>query len=72
MNVPINHKFAKRLRELREKFGYSQLEASNLAGISYKHYQDLESKENPPIAKLDCIEKLAKAFKMTPSKLLDF
>jgi transcriptional regulator with XRE-family HTH domain len=71
MNTTINIKFGKRLRELRDKYGYTQKELSELAGVGYKHYQDLES-EDPPVAKLDCVEKLAKAFKMTPSKLLDF
>ena len=71
MSVDINIKFGKRLRVLREKFGYTQKELSELAGVGYKHYQDLEG-ENPPSARLDCVAKLAKAFKMTPSKLLDF
>jgi transcriptional regulator with XRE-family HTH domain len=71
MNTTINLKFAKRLKELRGKNGYTQKELSDLAGIGYKHYQRYES-ENPPFAKLDFIEKLAKAFKTTPSKLLDF
>jgi transcriptional regulator with XRE-family HTH domain len=71
MNTPINLKMAKRLRELREKFGYTQKRLSELAGIEYKHIQLLESKD-PPAAKLDTIEKLAKAFKISPSRLLDF
>jgi len=71
MNTAINVKMAKRLRELREKFGYTQEKLAELSGIEYKHIQLLESKD-PPAAKLDTIEKIAKAFKMTPSKLLDF
>lgn len=71
MSSNINIKFGKRIRELREKKGYTQKEVSELAGVGYKHYQDLEG-EHPPFIRIDFIEKLAKAFKMTPSKLLDF
>ena len=71
MNTAINLKFAKRLRELREKCGYTQEKLAELSGVDYKHIQLLESKD-PPAAKLDTIEKLAKAFKLDPSKLLKF
>ena len=71
MNTVINVKKSKRLRELREKFGYTQEKLAELSGIEYKHIQLLESKD-PPAATLVTLERLAKAFKMTPSKLLDF
>ena len=71
MNTVINLKMAKRLRELREKFGYTQEKLAELSGIEYKHIQLLESKD-PPAATLVTVERLAKAFKMTPSKLLKF
>lgn len=64
-------KLAKRLRQLRKKRGYTQEKLAELSGIDYKHVQLLES-ANPSAAKIDTIEKLAKAFKITPSKLLDF
>ncbi|MBI5149565.1 MAG: helix-turn-helix transcriptional regulator [Candidatus Omnitrophica bacterium] len=67
----ITIKLAKRLRELRKKNGYTQEKLAELSGVDYKHIQLLESK-NPPAAKLDTIEKLAKAFKTDPSKLLKF
>jgi transcriptional regulator with XRE-family HTH domain len=71
MNTVINVMMSKRLRELREKFGYTQEKLAELSGIEYKHIQLLESKD-PPAATLVTLERLAKAFKMTPSKLLDF
>lgn len=71
MDTAINLKFAKRLRELRQKHGYTQEKLAELAGVDYKHIQLLESK-NPPAAKLDTVAKIAKAFKMEPSKLLKF
>lgn len=71
MNIEVSKKLAKRIRELREKRGLTQEKLSELSGIDYKHIQLLESK-NPPAAKLDTIDKLAKAFNISLSKLLDF
>ncbi len=71
MNIEVNRKLAKRIRELREKRGLTQEKLSELSDIDYKHIQLLESK-NPPAAKLDTIDKLAKAFNITLSKLLNF
>ena len=71
MNTAINKKLAVRLRKLREKHGFTQEKLAELSGIDYKHIQLLESND-PPAAKLDTIEKLAKAFKTTPSKLINF
>ena len=69
MNTDITIKLAKRIRELRKKKGLTQERLSELSGIDYKHIQLLESK-NPPAAKLDTIEKLAKAFNISISKLM--
>jgi transcriptional regulator with XRE-family HTH domain len=71
MDTSIRIKLANRIRELRKKRGLTQEKLSELAGIDYKHIQLLESKD-PPAAKLDTIEKLAKALKISPSRLLDF
>lgn len=60
-----------RVRELRIKHGLTQQELAELADLDYKHIQRLESK-NPTEVKLETIEKLAKAFKMSCSELLDF
>ncbi|MBU2617048.1 MAG: helix-turn-helix domain-containing protein [Nanoarchaeota archaeon] len=71
MTSDIKLKFAQRLRELRSKYGYTQQQLAELADIDYKHLQRLESK-NPSAARIDTIEKLAKAFNISCSKLLDF
>ena len=71
MDKVINLKLARRLRELRKKYGYTQEELAELSGVDYKHIQLLESK-NPPAARLNTIAKIAKAFKINPSKLLNF
>jgi len=71
MNTVIQKKLAKRLRDLRKQQGMTQERLAELSGIDYKHIQLLESKD-PPAAKLDTLEKIAGAFKLKPSKLLDF
>jgi len=71
MDTAIRLKLAKRIRELRKRRGLTQEKLSELSGIDYKHIQLLESSK-APAAKLDTIEKLAKAFGISPSKLLKF
>lgn len=71
MDTVINKRLAIRIRDLRKKKGLTQEKLSELSGIDYKHIQLLESK-NPPAAKIDTIEKLAKAFNIPLNKLLDF
>ena len=70
MSLNIKQKFGKRLKELRKKQGLTQEQLADLSSIDYKHIQLLESK-NPPAVRIDTIEKLAKAFKLSSSKLLD-
>ena len=69
MDTGIDNKLARRIRELRKKKELTQERLAELAGIDYKHIQLLESK-NPPYAKLDTLEKLAKAFKISLPTLL--
>ena len=71
MGREIRIKFGKRLRQLRKRKGWTQEELAEKADIAYKHIQRLEGKTPSPV-KIDTIEKLAKAFKISCSKLLDF
>jgi transcriptional regulator with XRE-family HTH domain len=71
MPSDINRRFAKRLRALRQRRHLTQQQLAELADIEYKHVQALES-GRPPSPRLETIEKLARAFRMTCSKLLDF
>lgn len=71
MSMEIRLKLGLRLRQLRKKHGYTQQKLSELADIDYKHIQLLESKR-PCGAKIDTLEKFAKAFNITVHKLLDF
>ncbi len=68
----IRIRFAYRLRRLRRKAGWTQEELAERADLAYRHVQRLESLKNPPPAKIDTLDKLARAFKLPPAKLLDF
>lgn len=71
MSEDIKKVFSKRLRQLRLKYGYTQQKLCELADIEYKHIQRLESNK-PCDVKLSTVEKLAKAFDISISKLLNF
>jgi len=71
MASDINLRFARHLRGLRRKHRLTQQRLAELADIEYKHLQALESR-HPPSPRLETLEKLARAFKITPAKLLDF
>lgn len=71
MSKDIRLKLGLRIRQLRKKYKYTQEKLSELAEVDYKHIQLLEGKKSPAI-KIDTLEKLAKAFNMSVSKLLDF
>jgi len=70
MKISIRLKFGKRLKELRNKRGFTQEKLSELAEIDYKYLQKIEGK-NPPNIKLETIEKLAKTLKVKASELLE-
>lgn len=63
-------RFAEKIKELRKKLGYTQERLAELTEIDYKYIQRLESK-TPPAVKIDTIQRIAKALKVDPSKLLD-
>ncbi len=68
----IRLRFARRLRALRRRCGWTQEELAERAELAYRHVQRLESLKNPPPAKIDTLEKLARAFKLSPEQLLAF
>lgn len=69
MNIRL--KLGKKIRELRDKRGFTQEKLSEIADIDYKYIQRIEGK-NPPNLKLETLEKFAKTFNISISKLLDF
>jgi transcriptional regulator with XRE-family HTH domain len=71
MNTDIKIKLGKRIKTLRVKRKMTQEELAATAEIDYKYLQTIEGK-NPPNVKVETIEKLSKALKISPAKLLDF
>lgn len=71
MSSTISTKLAKRLKELRNEHGMTQEEAAQKCHMEYKYYQRYES-ANPRDMRLSTLEKIAKAFDLKPSELIDF
>lgn len=71
MKKNIKLLLGKKLKQLRNKYGYTQLDLAKKTGIAYKYIQRLEGK-NPSSVTITTLAKIAKAFKMTVSKLLIF
>ena len=69
MEENIRLRVGKKIKKLRNKQGYTQERLSEISGIDYKYIQRIEGK-NPPALKIDTIERIAKALKVTPAKLL--
>ena len=67
----INIGFGKHLKDLRSKRKITQEELAELAGLEYKYIQRLEGKK-PSSPTLNTLNKLARAFNISISKLLDF
>ncbi len=67
----IARKLSKRIKQLREDKKWTQEEVAERIGMDMRYYQRLESKK-PYVIRIDTLEKIAKAFKITASKLLDF
>jgi len=69
MSSPLKNVVGKRIREARLKVGLTQEALAEKAGVDYKYLQRMR---HGLLLKLETIEKLAKAFKISPAKLLDF
>jgi len=68
----IKIKFARRLRELRIKAGYSVSELAERSGVSRQHIRDLELSYPEKRVTIETLEKLAKGLKAPVWKLLQF
>lgn len=67
----INIGFGKHLKDLRKKKKITQEKLAELADLEYKYIQRLEGKK-PSSPTLNTLEKLARAFNTSISKLLNF
>jgi transcriptional regulator with XRE-family HTH domain len=66
----IRRRFARNLKNIREKKELTQEQLAERLGISVRYVQKLESK-NCPNVKLDTIEGLSKALKVNPIEFLE-
>ena len=71
MATSMKFKVGAKIKELRQKKGYTQQELADLSELEYKYIQRIEGK-NPPNIGIETLEKIAKVFKISASKLLDF
>ncbi len=70
MRTDVRLKFGRKLRYLRKRKGWTQEQLAEYADIAYKHVQRLEGKHPSPV-KIDTIEKIARAFKIKISILMN-
>jgi len=70
MGKEIRHKISNRIRKLRQEKGLTQAELSELSKVKYKYLQEIEGK-NPPNLRVDTLARIAKAWRVKASKLLD-
>jgi len=71
MGESVRLNLAKRIKQRRHQVGLTQEKLAARTGLDYKYVQRIEGK-NPPAVRVDTIDKIAKALKTTPSKLLQF
>ena len=71
MKSSINLKVGLAIKNLRKERKLTQEQLAEMIKTSYKYMQRIEGK-TPPDIRLSTIEKLAKAFKISPAKLLNF
>ena len=71
MKTSARIKLGKKIKQLRNDCDYTQEKFAEVADIDYKYLQRIEGK-NPPNVKLETLERLAKALKVSLSKLMDF
>ena len=69
MDTLIRIQLGKRIKEYRRKRKITQEQLAELVETSYKYIQRIEGK-SPPDIRLTTIARLAKALKISPSKLL--
>ena len=70
MDKVLLKKLAKRIKELRSKYGYTQDELSYKAGIGRSTLGNIETAQND--VTFTKINKIAKAFNLTLSEFLNF
>ena len=71
MHSNLSKLLAKRIKELRQERGLTQVEAARKCDISFKYYQEYEGSHARDM-RLSTMHKIARGFDTTLPKLLDF
>lgn len=71
MSTKESQHLAKRIRFFRNKCGWTQWEAAKQCKVPFKYYQEYEGK-SPRDMRLSTMTRIAKAFGVTLSELVDF
>ena len=71
MTKTLRNNITKRIKVLRKASNLTQQQLADISEVDYKHIQKLES-SNPGNPKIETLDKIAKAFKMSLSELLKF
>ncbi len=66
----IKNSLSNNIKKFRKKQNLTQEELSELTGIAYKYIQKIEGKNTPNVG-IELLEKLSKALKTTPAKLIE-
>jgi len=61
---------ANNVKKFRNRRNLTQEKLAEITGIAYKYIQKIEGKSTPNVG-IELLEKLAKALKTTPSKLIE-
>jgi transcriptional regulator with XRE-family HTH domain len=65
-----NNELARRIKELRNRNGFSQEELSGQSGLSLRTIQRIENGETEPRG--DSLKRLASVFNLSPDEIIDF
>ena len=71
MSISVRIKLGQKIRRFRLAKKLTQDELAELTGIDYKYIQKIEGK-TPPAIRIDTIQKIAKALKVSLSEMMDF
>ncbi|MBU0777015.1 helix-turn-helix domain-containing protein [Patescibacteria group bacterium] len=66
----LQDKLGKNIKKVRERFGLTQADIAEKAGIHVNYYARIERGEENPT--FEVLEKIAKALKVKSSKILPF
>ena len=71
-NRQLKKVLSNNIKKYRARLKLTQEQAAESAGITFKYWQRLEMISQVDLPSLPALNKIAKALKISPSKLIDF